>query len=370
MPFGSEGVEDGIGLALSGGGFRATLFHLGAIRRLNELGVLYLLDRVSRVSGGSILAGLLGARWARLRFEGGVATNLLEEIESPLRLFCSRKIDIGAALLGLIPGVSAARLVRDVYDELYEGRTLQDLPDKPRFVFNSTSFQTGSSFRFSRPYAGDYRVGLIRNPTFRLAEAVAASSAFPPFLSPLRLRIDPESWERVKGAYLFDEIEYRRRLVLTDGGVYDNLGLETVWNRYTTLLVSDAGSPFLTITRASGLWLLQALRSLNLIGNQARILRRRSVIGDFVTGLRRGTYWGTDYDAEDQLADPLPVDPEKKKALARTRTRLNHFSRQEQGELINLGYALCDRAIRWFIPVIAGPAPPRWPDPQYELGYS
>ncbi len=40
MPFGREGVEQGIGLALSGGGFRATLFHLGSIWRLNELGML------------------------------------------------------------------------------------------------------------------------------------------------------------------------------------------------------------------------------------------------------------------------------------------------------------------------------------------
>jgi hypothetical protein len=35
MPFGSEGVERGVGLALSGGGFRATLFHLGSLWRLN-----------------------------------------------------------------------------------------------------------------------------------------------------------------------------------------------------------------------------------------------------------------------------------------------------------------------------------------------
>jgi len=54
MPFGNEGLEDLTGLALSGGGFRATLFHLGAFWRLNELGYLPNLDRVSSVSGGSI----------------------------------------------------------------------------------------------------------------------------------------------------------------------------------------------------------------------------------------------------------------------------------------------------------------------------
>ena len=40
MPFGNEGKEAGIALALSGGGFRAVLFHVGVLWRLNQLGVL------------------------------------------------------------------------------------------------------------------------------------------------------------------------------------------------------------------------------------------------------------------------------------------------------------------------------------------
>src|SRR5689334_18099315 len=49
----------GTALCLSGGGYRAALFHLGAVRRLNELGVLSQLTTVSGVSGGSIVANLL-----------------------------------------------------------------------------------------------------------------------------------------------------------------------------------------------------------------------------------------------------------------------------------------------------------------------
>src|SRR5260370_305678 len=60
MPFGNEGLQDLVGLAMSGGGFRATLFHLGALWRLNELGYLTKLDRISSVSGGSITTGVLG----------------------------------------------------------------------------------------------------------------------------------------------------------------------------------------------------------------------------------------------------------------------------------------------------------------------
>ena len=51
--------QDRICLALSGGGFRALLFHLGALMRLNEIGYLSKLQRIVSVSGGSIAAAYL-----------------------------------------------------------------------------------------------------------------------------------------------------------------------------------------------------------------------------------------------------------------------------------------------------------------------
>jgi predicted acylesterase/phospholipase RssA len=53
-------IRDVIGLALSGGGFRATAFHLGVLKRLRELGLLDRITYLSGVSGGSIAA----AHWA------------------------------------------------------------------------------------------------------------------------------------------------------------------------------------------------------------------------------------------------------------------------------------------------------------------
>ncbi|HEX5676140.1 MAG TPA: patatin-like phospholipase family protein, partial [Azonexus sp.] len=64
-----------IGLALSGGGFRATLFGLGTLWRLNEAGLLGNLTRITSVSGGSILAGILAHRWRQLNFSDGLADN-------------------------------------------------------------------------------------------------------------------------------------------------------------------------------------------------------------------------------------------------------------------------------------------------------
>src|SRR2546422_1697128 len=96
MPFGSEGLENITGLALSGGGFRATLFHCGTLWRLNELGYLPKLDRISSVSGGAIAAGVLGVHWAKLAFAADEATNFVAEIVNPLRDFCSKDIDVPA----------------------------------------------------------------------------------------------------------------------------------------------------------------------------------------------------------------------------------------------------------------------------------
>src|SRR5258706_7140570 len=78
IPFIIDGpkLSDGIGLCLSGGGYRAMLFHAGALLRLNEAGLLSKLDRISSVSGGSIAAGALAAACGRLTFENGIATNL------------------------------------------------------------------------------------------------------------------------------------------------------------------------------------------------------------------------------------------------------------------------------------------------------
>ena len=70
-----------VGLALSGGGYRAMLFHLGALIRLNEARWLPKLNRVASVSGGSITAALLGLTWKDLRFEDDVAANFDEPRE-------------------------------------------------------------------------------------------------------------------------------------------------------------------------------------------------------------------------------------------------------------------------------------------------
>src|SRR5438874_2682844 len=99
----NERLTDGVGLCLSGGGYRAMLFHAGALWRLNELGYLPRLDRVSSVSGGSITAGVLASRWNQLSFDqNGVAANYDQVVVGPLHDLAGKTIDIWAILRGIL----------------------------------------------------------------------------------------------------------------------------------------------------------------------------------------------------------------------------------------------------------------------------
>src|SRR5215213_2066532 len=222
-----SGPQPGIALCLSGGGYRAMIFHLGTLWRLNQLGFLKKLSRVSSVSGGSITAGVLALAWKQLTFDGatGVAANLEELVINRVRRFANNTIDRGSVFKGiLLPRQSISDEIADAYREhLFGNATLQDLPadnEGPRFVINATNVQTKVLWRFSRPYMGDHRVGLLRNPTTEVAVAVAASSAFPPFLSPAELELKPSDFD--PSTIKLEGDAYRSAVVLTDGGVYDN----------------------------------------------------------------------------------------------------------------------------------------------------
>ena len=108
-----EATRD-IGLCLSGGGYRAAVFHLGSLLRLNEAGLLPRLRTVSSVSGGSIVAGLLGLRWRELIFDDmGMASNLSDVIIDPMLIFTGKGLDVAAVLSSaFIPGLVSRRVAK------------------------------------------------------------------------------------------------------------------------------------------------------------------------------------------------------------------------------------------------------------------
>jgi NTE family protein len=222
--------------------------------------------------------------------------------------------------------------------------------------------QSGALWRFMKQYMRDYRVGEIVNPEISLAVAVAASSAFPPVLSPVVIERKHSDYTPASGLDL-QRPPYTTRVVLTDGGVYDNLGLETAWKKYKTILVSDAGGTLDAEEQPKRDWPRQFYRVTNLIDNQVRALRKRQVVGAYLDGTRTGAYWSIRSDlAHFGCAQTLPCPFERTLALANTPTRLARIAPITQERLINWGYAVTDAALRKHVdPSI--PAPSQFPYP-------
>ena len=344
------------GLCLSGGGSRAMLFHVGALRRMNELGLLSRLNRISSVSGGSIVSGLLGIHWKDLTFVDGVATNFESQLAGPIMDFGSVQVDIPAGIKGvLLPRVTAASTFTKILrDHLYGDATLQDLPHDgagPRFVINATNLQSGALWRFSQPYTWDWKVGQIERPTFPVAVAVAASAAFPPFFSPVRLDIPDGAFTKDSGAkgLGLETPAFQRRVLLADGGVYDNLGLETVFKRCYTIYASDGGGRMAETPDIATDWIQQPLRVMKVIDNQVRSLRKRLLMASYGRD-HAGAYWATWSDMADlatfDVPGLLPCPIEKTRPLAEMATRLTKVPVARRRALANWGYAIADASIR------------------------
>ncbi|HKN54525.1 MAG TPA: patatin-like phospholipase family protein [Amycolatopsis sp.] len=341
--------RQGVGLALSGGGYRAMLFHTGAVWRLNELGWLPKLTTVSSVSGGSIIAGVLAHAWHKLRFDDhGVAVNLGKEVIEPIRKLARTNLDIPVTLKAMLnPWRSAGEeLARAYRKHLFGDCCLEELAqDGPQFVFTATNLQDGALWWFFRQGGAHGQIPLCT--------AVAASSAFPPMLSPVVIP-DPHDGSR--------------KIVLSDAGVYDNLGLDPVENQCEIVLVSDAGKRMQHKPNIKRDWPRQLLRVLDVVDNQVRELRTGSLLKSYVDKDFAGAYWGTYSDIKNfELADSLVAPVEQTRKLAVVATRLTRFPETLQDQLINWGYAVSDAAMRKWVDHEASP-PASFPYPKSGVG--
>lgn len=361
-------APDEIALCLSGGGFRAALFHLGAVRRLDELGVLGRISAVSSVSGGSILAAHLACRSGRWGRGGRVFEEFESEVAAPFRRFTRRNIRTPAILRRMAPwrwrrSDAAVRGLERSFDRhLTGGRRLAELPRSPRFVFCATDLVFGVNWVFERRKVGDYLAGyssaLARE--YSLARAVAASSCFPPVFNPLRLELDPGELEegqafREAGADASERTHLEglvRRIGLTDGGVYDNLGMEPFWDTSDLLLVSDGGAslphasprnPFRRLLRYTSVSLNQ-IQALRMRWSQARVAAT-----DFRCLIWRIGHVRSDGDG---YSEPLVRD-----RISTIRTDLDRFSEAEAKILENHGYLVADQRLRVHAPDLGNGAP-------------
>lgn len=357
-------TRHGIALCLSGGGYRAALFHLGAVRRLNELGVLAQVSTVSGVSGGSIVANLLadpGLQFPKERAAvGGVVGRFDELVAEPLARLTSRNIRTPALLSKALPWHWLARdaAIRALADELADTVPWWSTPLRdnavagPAIITSATEIGYGVDWVFEDPTAhrphgrlGDYRLGYAAPPPeLRMADIVAASCAFPPFFAPMVL--DGTALHLTGGRQGVESDAARaaivRRIRLTDGGVYDNLGLEPVWKRHATVLVSDGGGVFRARTERTVVG--RTLRILGIATNGGQSVRSRWLQAGYARRVLGGTSWALDTVVEGSYPRATT------ELVNAVRTDLDTFSTAEQHVLERHGYLVADAQVRAHCP--------------------
>ena len=349
-----------LGLCLSGGGFRATLFHLGAARRLHELGILNRVDAISGVSGGSIFAGVLAHVAISNNWQQALEIDDYDaQVAERVRALTSRDLRtlpfvVTLPYNWLWPG-PRAYLLQYLLARRLSPAKLSDLPQRPYFVFCATDLWYGVNWESSRDESHSYMTPPFEDaPGWPLAWAVAASACFPPMFGPMPL----------------GPVRRRRGgspspITLSDGGLYDNLGLEPVWKETACVLVSDAGAPFRF--RSSNRPLRRIRRYAAVIMKQAYAQRLQRFYSGRYHEDYKGAFWDIGADHRDvPLGYSLGLIRDR---IAVVRTDLDGFTDAEQKVLENHGYWSVEEQLKARVPELvpaearAAAAPhPEWMD--------
>lgn len=288
-----------IGLALSGGGTRAMAFHAGVLKWMSEESLLKDISHISTVSGGSLFIGLVfhlsGNKWPSSRAYLQIVLPRIEDLltkhslqyDSFKRLlfdrhnwqfFLNRAQVLSQSIEGLW-GVSSC---------------MRSLPAKPIWTINGSTAETGRRFRFKGASAGDYKLGYAQVPDYPVASAMAMSAAFPVGIGPLPFHPTEYKWKKKTNWDNEDFSEISppfKKLNLYDGGVYDNLGMEPLYDSgrqrfkidngddsITSLLISDAGAAYCHPKLPHPLNPLRTKVIMDIMQEQTRALRVRSFV--------------------------------------------------------------------------------------------
>jgi predicted acylesterase/phospholipase RssA len=347
-----------IGLALSGGGFRATLYHLGLVRFLRDADLLRQVTHITSVSGGSIIAAHLALNWdlytgSAEEFDQA-ASKLLAFIRLDVRNRIIRRFPLGLLLRGprWLLGLSNRQLTRTGWLEnqyekhLFGDMSLFELPERPQLHILATNLSEGCLCSFNRDglwmmqeKGGRSQIERIRVGLMTVAMAVAASSAFPGFFPPLELTghdVGARGGEFGRQAY-------------TDGGVFDNLGVRMF--RWLTpllsedkaldgVLVSDVGNRIRIQTSQAGGLIRTALRASDILMDRVWQLESENFQDTF------GYVFARIIDVVGPHEDSTALHPEVQRQVANIRTDLDAFSPLEISCLIRQGYCVGRKACR------------------------
>lgn len=268
-------TDDAIGLSLSGGGYRATAFHLGTLNKLQQMNVLPKVKILSTISGGSITGAYYCltkddyALFSKNLYDAVQHKNVVKKVllsGTFFQLVLVAVVFLGPAFYFLFTSYAwlfpilftafiivllkfqfiifpVSKRIEEVYNQFfYNHKTLGNLPEQPMLVIGSTNLQTNRPFTFSKNWMQDstyqYRKPSIEfiAQNFPIARAVMASSCVPFAFTPIK--IDKQFFKNEADANMVHPL-------LVDGGVYDNQGIHKIMQegKYncTHIITSDAG---------------------------------------------------------------------------------------------------------------------------------
>ena len=346
----------GLGLALSGGGFRATLYHLGVIRFLRDAGKLHKVSHIASVSGGSILAAHLVLNWDRYTGDdksfAEAASEIIKFVQFDVRNRIVRRLPMQIFLRFLArlhlfkqrEATPNAILERYYEAHLYGDRCLYELPEQPMLHMLATNVTTGvlsvfnrnGLFMAHREDHGRQKFEHIPGRMASIPRIVAASSAFPGFFPPVEITVADLG---------VPDGEFPTEF-FTDGGVYDNMGLRAFsWlkhqdARLETILVSDAGKPFQMLTEAALGLIGQSIRASDILWDRVWQLERE------IFGHKKGFVFLPITEIVNLSEDPTALPPVIQTELKSIRTDLDRFSNQEVNALAQHGYEVGRKVCR------------------------
>ncbi len=292
--------SENIGIALSGGGIRATIFHLGVFEWLASKNLFEKISKVSSVSGASMCVGLI---YAHNNLKWPTSKEYLNEVLPKIKetLF---SIDLQTnAILKLIISPHYWNRKANLLAKLMESKwnisgTLQDLEDRPLWYVNCTTYETGKRFRFSKNSMGDYILGFSYKPDIALSEIIASSAGFPVLIGPYTLQMSKFEWK--KSYYSEKDFDTQKfpKVHLWDGGVYDNLGAESIFKfgkeselskNVDYMIISNASASINLSDRSKEMFVSKTKRILDIAADQINALRSRMIM-DFITQTQKGLY--------------------------------------------------------------------------------
>lgn len=294
----SETNKKKIGLSLSGGGFRATVFHFGMMTRLAEAGLWDDFRHISTVSGGTLCAALIFHNAEKKWPDKELFLNkclpssykLLTEID------IEREYALSLRFWELLEG-RAHKLAGLLKRRWGLNENVSDMPMNPRWTINATCYETGKNWRFTADRMGDYKANYVFKAQYPLADAVATSAAVPALIGPLKLKTKRYTWHKYGSKQeILPTQPLFSTLTLWDGGVYDNLGVEALYDSPKSkkpgnlredidfLFVSDCSKPLKVVDRK---WILNIpfpgtlTRLVDIPMDQVRSVRARWMVPNF-----------------------------------------------------------------------------------------